>query len=180
MGIMGRDLYKKDEGIAPVDGLENESVSQGQGKRTCSSIPFCLREDSLCPHRASMKAFSGASWDGIISSLPQIRQAGGKAGCMARRASFLETMWRRSEWGGHLGPCPPTCPPGSCNMGLVSLGCIGQKVQFCDLQPSLTQALGSPLELLSPRPGPWPPTSHTCSLLCKTGLTRPTSQLPCE
>lgn len=70
MGIMGRDLYKKDEGIAPVDGLENESVSQGQGKCTCSSIPFCLREDSLCPHRASMKAFSGASWawDHIFSS----------------------------------------------------------------------------------------------------------------
>ena len=27
-------------------------------------------------------------------------------------------------------------------MGLISLGCIGQKVQFCDLQPGLTQALG--------------------------------------
>lgn len=50
VGIMGRELYKKVEGTAGTDGLENESVSQGQGKHTYSSIPsFCLREDSLCP-----------------------------------------------------------------------------------------------------------------------------------
>lgn len=40
-------------------------------------------------------------------------------------------------------------------MGLVSLGCIGQKVQFCDLQPGLTQALGLWVTTGAPVPPPW-------------------------
>lgn len=40
-------------------------------------------------------------------------------------------------------------------MGLISLGCIGQKVQFCDLQPGLTQALGLGVTTGAPVPLPW-------------------------
>ncbi|KAB0390766.1 hypothetical protein E2I00_000392, partial [Balaenoptera physalus] len=51
-----------------------------------------------------------------VNGLENVRipQAGGKAGCMARRAFSQETMWRRSERDRGLGSCHPTCLPGSC------------------------------------------------------------------
>lgn len=55
--------------------------------------------------------------------------------------------------------------------GLVSLGCIGQKVQSCGLQPSPPLALGGSGSHHCSHPGPWLPPCHTSFPLRHTGLT---------
>lgn len=65
-------------------------------------LSLCLMPDQWKCIRQILRQLKGFLRGGLgatsHSSLPQIPQAGGKAGCMARRASSQETTWRRSEW----------------------------------------------------------------------------------
>lgn len=62
----------------------------------------------------SYKPLLKVGWDlPHSSSVLQIPQAGGRAGCTARRVSSQETTLRRSELGPMILPPHPTCLPGA-------------------------------------------------------------------
>ena len=89
-------------------------------------MPVAMNKTGAEPARRLSPAWAGCRL--TLPSRPQMPRAGGKAGCMARRASSQETTWRRSERGPGFASCLPACQGARpCQRGPHSLAALARR-----------------------------------------------------